>query len=149
MIVLNPHKFEFHYKLDCPYCDRVNKYLVLPLEAMGVINVIHINTVAIRGTASYSNNIRYESEIRGEGTIGTPSLIDLSCKTELNFLPVEKESKRPSVKGSIKDMTASLIDHLCRHVIIEDEMGVKRSLNPIDIFRSKFGVLVKMALEGS
>ena len=149
MIVVKPHNFEFHYKIDCPYCDRVKKYLILPLEAIGFINVIHINTLALKGSASYMKNIRYESEISGRSEIAAPSLIDLSCKTEFNFFPVEKESsKKPSVKAAVKNMAQSLIDHLCRTVKIIDDEGRRKLIEVNDIANSRYGGLVVMAMEG-
>ena len=112
MIVRNPHFFEFHYRIGCPYCYLTEYYLLNPLRAMGVIRFVRINISHVRGRAVVEN-LR-SAQATGDDDIAAPTIFDRSCKhIKYMFIPFTTTG---DAVDAVATMAENMIDHLCRHV---------------------------------
>lgn len=134
MIVVNPHRIEYHYKIFCPYCSRTEKFLLNPLEVMGVIKVERINIGLMYTGPPVAKNLRITSATGSRfGTISAPILY---CGCGHYFFPVSKDPSSPP-RTAVAEMARSLINHLCQVVKIYDQgMRGERFLEGSDLLRN-------------
>jgi len=129
-IVVLPHSLEYHYKLLCPYCNRTERFLLNPLEQMGVIRVVRISVDSILDSSRLSENLNVSYSI-GENDIAVPTIIDRECG--YYFIPFAV-SEWEGIKEVVAHMAKALIDHLCRTVKIKYGNSLRvRYLHPNDL----------------
>lgn len=125
-----PHLIEFHYKSNCPYCARTERFLISPLEALGVVRVVRVNIDYLEASKSYAENLRLSYAI-GDDKVGAPVLYDVHCG--LYFLPVGR-GEETTIEEAVREMAISFIDHLCRTVVVyKNSLGETRFLSPDDL----------------
>lgn len=111
---------EWHYKFDCPYCDRFERYVLNPLEEMGYINVIRVPLSGIFYGPAITRNVMISEFIEGRTEVSAPVLIDVSGKTRAYFVPFSPEPGA-AVEDSVRVMAENFINHLSRVLNINPE----------------------------
>ena len=107
---------EWHYKLECPYCFRFEKYVLNPLEEMGYVKVKR-RLVYGNGSGTEISRNKYISRIfSGVARIEAPLLIDEL--TYSVFIPIAPHPNA-SVNEAVKVMAENFIDHLSKILNID------------------------------
>jgi len=139
--VINPHHLKFHYKDFCPYCRRVDKYILTPLEEMGIIVVERCDIEDFLVGKDLAANRRIGKAF-GKPKGLAPLVLDVSCTDSLGairyyWVPHNYGSRRDQITRSIREVAVNLIDHLCKTVKVEDSDGEKRYLSQNDVMRNE------------
>ena len=118
-------KIEFHYKTICPYCARVEKYVLNPLEDEGFISVRKINIDFHMNTPEIAENVRLHVALGYPPRPGAPLIID---KETGDYFALYQDYPGEPISSVLKDFARNFVNHVCKRLDLPPSVVARNAL---------------------
>lgn len=102
----------YYKRIGCPYCYRFEKYVLDPLEALGLIHIRRVSVDLIKGTVDISIN-RWISEAHGMKYLITPLLVVSKGYKKIVFA-IHATDEAKSVEEEVGSMAKNFLEFVSK-----------------------------------